>query len=316
MMETPKFWTNKYSIASILLIPIAWAYYKISLLIRSKQIPYKSSTTVICIGNITVGGAGKTPVALATAKHLLESGKKVVFVSRGYGGSIMDATLVDTEIHSAQEVGDEPLLLARTAPTIISRDRVAAVKLAEQQNPDYIIMDDGMQNNTVHKDITFMVVNGKYKFGNNRLFPAGPLRETFQNAKPNIDAIICIGENNLDIDFSPITHAELTTVNHEELQEQIGEHSVIAFAGIAHPDKFFDSVKDLGVHVYEMIDFPDHYNYQEADLDGLIQLTEDNNVVLLTTEKDLVRISHVYSQKILSLAVEIKLPDNLKAIIT
>jgi tetraacyldisaccharide 4'-kinase len=314
-METPKFWIKKYSIASILLIPIAWAYYAISLLIRSKQRPYKSSIPIICVGNITVGGAGKTPVALAIAKYLQESGKTIIFVSRGYGGSITEATTVNTEMHSALEVGDEPLLLARTAPVIISRDRVAAIKLAEKQNPDYIIMDDGMQNDFVHKDMTFMVVNGKYKFGNNRLFPAGPLRETFLHAKPNVDAIICIGKNNLDIDFAPIIQAQLTTVNHEELKKEIGERSVIAFAGIAHPEKFFDSVKELGVNIYETINFPDHYNYQEKDLDGLAQLTTDNNVVLLTTEKDLVRISNIYARQILSLKVEIKLPDNFKEII-
>jgi len=284
-------------------MPISWLYSAISKLRKSITKPIKVSVPVICIGNITVGGSGKTPVAIEIAKNIDDwipafagmTKGKVHFLTRGYGGSIKTPTLVDIDKHTASEVGDEPLLLAKIAPTWVSKDRIAGALEAIKNGAEIIIMDDGLQNPTIHKDFKILVIDGEYGLGNERIFPAGPLREK----KCDVDIVIQIG-NLSKKPFFP----NISTVNAKIIPEKIDVKKVVAFAGIGRPEKFFKTLESLGVKIMKKIEFPDHYPYTKQDIEKLQQTAKSLDAELITTEKDFVRLSVKEGIKTLPITVE------------
>lgn len=310
MLSAPSFWNDSKSILSILLLPISWLYQIIVLLRHYLTTPYTTNVPVICIGNATMGGSGKTPVAISIAQFLIKTKKKVVFLSKGYGGDITSATLVNTEKHSAQDVGDEPLLLSHIAPVIIAKNRIEGMKLAESQNPDMIIMDDGLQNPTIHKHLSCLVVDYKYGFGNKRTFPSGPLRESIASAIGKTDAVIMIG-NKPDEQFQHTQNKPTLTAHIRPVDPLPSKgQNIIAFAGIGRPDKFFDMLKQNGYDLKEKIYFPDHYAYNAADENKLIALASKHNAIMLTTEKDYVKLSAAMKAKTEPIAIRLEFSDN------
>lgn len=290
-MKQPAFWQQaRTTLPALALAPLAWLYKIISHRRSARAPRYKASCPVICIGNITMGGAGKTPTARAIANLLQEQGRNPVFLSRGYGGQIKSPTLV-TPHHTAQEVGDEPLLLAKTAPVCVAADRVAGAKFCEVQGFDCIIMDDGFQNPDLHKDFSLLVIDGGFGQGNGQLFPAGPLRESFSHAVQRAHALICIGTDQTQLLSAPQA-APLPTFQAQITPQTpfLGDGPWLAFAGLARPEKFFTTLKQNGHTLAKTISFPDHYAFKTKDLARLKTQADNLKARLVTTEKDAMRL--------------------------
>ncbi|MEH6494793.1 MAG: tetraacyldisaccharide 4'-kinase [Pseudomonas marincola] len=292
-MKAPKFWNkDSTSMLPLLLSPLSAIYAQVDKINRSRQTETTVNVPVICIGNIVAGGAGKTPVAIAVGQFLLGSGWKVHFLSRGYGGNIEDPTRVVPDVHTSKQVGDEPLLLATVAPTWVAKDRVAGAKAAVKSGAEIIIMDDGLQNPSLHKDFSIIVIDGDYGMGNGKIIPAGPLREPLEQAMQRSDAAIIIGGRETDApkdEFSiPLFGAKI--IPHELQAELVGE-KVVAFAGIGRPEKFFKSLREAGADVVDVVEFPDHYAYEQDDVMKLVEKAALLGAALVTTRKDFVRLS-------------------------
>lgn len=242
---------------------------------------------MICVGNLTVGGTGKTPLAVALAKMLQEKNVPVAFLARGYLGRGSDALLVDSRTHDAKAVGDEALLLARAAPTIVARDRAQGARLAEAQGARAIVMDDGYQNFALGKDWSVVVVDGETGFGNGRIVPAGPLRESVRQGIARADAVIVMGNGNPSLPgfAGPVLRARLSA------NRRLDGKRVVAFAGIGRPAKFFDTLRDLGAEIAATCSYGDHHFYSRADIASLRAQAKLVEATLITTEKDLVRLN-------------------------
>lgn len=295
-MRDPAFWWTEHSAAAAVLAPIGAGYGAI--VARHMARPgRKAPVPVICVGNFTLGGAGKTPTAIALARLLSASGHCPFFLSRGYGGRIAGPVRIDPE-NGAGEVGDEPLLLARIAPTVVARDRVAGVKVAAAGGADTIIMDDGLQNPSIDKDLAIAVVDGQRGIGNGRTFPAGPLRAPLEAQFDHVDAVLLVGsagraaECALDTALRrgvPVFRGDLHPV--PEAVAKLAGKPVLAFAGIADPNKFFATLEAHGIPAVIRKPFPDHHRYRADEISALLACAQRSCLTLVTTEKDLARLS-------------------------
>lgn len=273
--------------------------------------PHHAGVPVICVGNLTVGGTGKTPVALRLARMLRGFGETPVFLSRGYGGTADAPVLADPETHTAAEIGDEPLLLARLAPTIVSADRIAGAARAEAEGASVIIMDDGFQNPALHKDMSLVIVDGRRGFGNGRLFPAGPLREKPAAGFARADALILMDAQDgvLPIEVPPglpLFRARLEPPPDFALPP---DRAAIAFAGIGDPEKFFATLRQIGISPRRCFAFPDHHAYTPRDIERLQDAAAVLNAVLVTTEKDRVRLPAGFAGRVYALPVSARFDD-------
>jgi len=308
-MQAPAFWQKK-TLLSDLLIPIGWVFGACTDFRRTSASAFRPTCSVICVGNLVAGGAGKTPIALSVGERLMQSDVNVHFLSRGYRGRIKGPIRVDPERHTAQDVGDEPLLLAAHAPTWIARDRSAGAAAASE-GADVIVMDDGFQNGRVAKDLSVVVVDGIYGHGNGRVMPSGPLRETLTGGLTRADLIVVLGGQPSDLiwpvgPLPPILAAQLEPA--EDISKFDGRR-VIAFAGIGRPQKFFDTVSELGCELVATHAFADHHTYESSELASLRAKAEQLDAMLLTTEKDLVRIGADDAHGISSLKVHVVWQD-------
>lgn len=288
-MKTPKFWI-KDGFWARLLTPIGAVYAWATARRIRKGRPYHSSAKVICVGNITAGGVGKTPVAIALAKQYQAKGKKVFFVTRGYKGKLKNV-LVDLKRHSPRETGDEPRLLAQTAPTIIAPKREIGAQMAEMMGAEIIIMDDGFQNPGLYKDESWLVFDGTVGVGNGRFIPAGPLRESLTQGQKRAQHILIMGEDKTGLAERCSLPVSFGRLEPEALRLPL--RRVFAFAGIGHPDKFYQTLREMGFEVVKTRDFPDHHIYSEDEVMALRQEAAAEELVLVTTEKDLVKIGEV-----------------------
>lgn len=290
-MKAPAFWNEKHGrgaapLTRALLTPLSWIYSSIAKSRYGKVQPTKLPVPVICVGNISLGGSGKTPLAITIAKTLLSEGKNPAFISRGFGGSIKAPTKVDPKKHNYTQVGDEPLLLAKIAPVFIGRDRLQAAQLAIDNGAGCLIMDDGFQNPALHKDLAIITIDAGVGHGNGRVFPAGPLREPVAQAVTRADAVVLIGKGkqpNL-AGFSGQAYR-----SHLQAPDKAPGGKLIAFAGIGRPEKFFSSLRAAGADLEQEIAFADHQPYTDKHVADLFAWQEAYGAKLITTAKDLMR---------------------------
>lgn len=300
-MKTPKFWNDK-GIKSTLLLPIGWIYSCLTSIRIKISTPRSVDIPVICVGNLTAGGTGKTPVSIYLGKLLKSLGYNPFYLSRGYGGRLQNVLV--SPIHNAKDVGDEPLLLAKHAPVMINANRYQGAVNAQKQGADIIIMDDGFQNPSLKKDISFIVVDGKIGFGNNRPIPSGPLRETLSAGIKRADALIILGNDDKNIKNLFTTLSFTGSVVPEEID--LTNKNVVAFAGIGRPEKFYDSLKQRGANIIKTIDFPDHHYYTDEELQEIIKTAKSYNAEIYTTTKDLVKIPQYFHTEIKPLNIDIQ----------
>ena len=292
-MSEPAFWWRAGTGGPI--APLAALYGAVAGLrmqARGRQV----GLPVICLGNLTVGGAGKTPAALAVAQLLHAAHERPFFLSRGYGGRLAGPVRVNPALHRAADVGDEPILLAQLAPTVVARDRVAGAVFARSAGASVIVMDDGFQNPSLAKDLSLVLVDGRRGIGNGRVVPAGPLRAPLELQLARAQAPIVVGAADgaarviecAEQRGIPLFRASLEP--DRAVVNAIGRRKVLAFAGIADPEKFFATLNSAGVQIANRAAFPDHHRFSAAEALDLLAQAQADNLMLLTTEKDLARL--------------------------
>ena len=285
-MKAPSFWSTR-GLAAQALRPFSLVT-RIATARRVRRQGVAMGIKTICVGNAGVGGAGKTMVVLDILARL--PGHPYA-LTRGYRGQLAGPVLVDRALYDARDVGDEAMLLAARAPTIVARDRAAGARLALAEGASAIVMDDGLQNPSVNKTLSLLVIDGGYGFGNGYLLPAGPLREPVAAAAARCHAAVLIGEDETGAlallpPSLPVHRAELLP----QCTESLSRRPVIAFAGIGRPEKFFRSVLSLGAELVDTHAFPDHHVYSARDITSLLGQTSATGAKLVTTAKDFVKL--------------------------
>lgn len=324
-MREPAFWWRQKGLASAALAPFAKIYGAIAES-RMAKTGTRAGLPVLCVGNFTLGGAGKTPTAMKLAEWLRAAGETPFFLTRGYGGKVVLPRLVNPETDAARIVGDEALLLAKVAPTVVARNRVLGAAFAKAKGASLVVMDDGLQNASLAKDFTVAVIDGRRGIGNACVFPAGPLRAPLAIQIKRCDALLVIGEDIRARDV--IARAGALPVFHGRLATEPGAvarlraRKVLAFAGIGDPDKFFATVEQAGITIGARRAFADHHRYSAEEAAQMVMAAEHETLTLLTTEKDHARmtgdpaLSALATQaKVLPVTLEIDESDALRTLI-
>lgn len=314
MMQEPWFWRAQGARANAvaaILSPLSALYDAArrarNAVTRTEQPP----VPVICIGNATLGGTGKTPFALMLAPLLAARGHRPFFLTRGFGGRLPGPLAVDPSVHSASEVGDEPLLLARVSPTIVARDRPAGARLASELGADMIVMDDGFQNPAIAKTFSILLLDGADPGG--RLFPAGPYREPLKDALTRADAVVSISDGAP----APLNSGKPSFSGHFASEVEGAGTRVVAFCGIARPERFFAALRARRFAIAEERCFPDHHRFRAAEIEALRRLAEARNAQLITTAKDFVRLTPDLRDgvSVFPVALRIDDPDRLVGLV-
>ncbi len=303
-MRAPEFWQH-HGILPRLLSPLAALTTRLTAR-RVARPGMTSPIPVICVGNATVGGSGKTILVRALLARYRARGIPAFALTRGYGGRLPGPLEVDPTRHSAADIGDEPLLLAASAPTIVARDRAAGARLAIAAGAARLIMDDGLQNPDLRKTLSFLVIDGGSGFGNGRVLPAGPLREPIEAAAARCACAVLIGADTSAARAALPTSLPILTAHIAAISPvPLANLRVVAFAGIGRPAKFFDSLRGLGADLVATLSLPDHHRYSHADCAHLAGLAAQHQAVLVTTEKDQVKLSDPFRQACIVVKAEL-----------
>ncbi len=314
-MREPHFWsvTDKRARASapvtkLLLTPVSMLYRWAGARRISQTTPADAGIPVVCIGNLTLGGTGKTPITQIVRDYYTSKGLRAASLSRGYRGSLEGAHRVDPAKHTAAEVGDEPLMLAASGETWISKDRPAGACAMKADGVQLVVMDDGHQNPTLKKKLSLLVVDSACPFGNGHVFPKGPLRERVSDGLARTDGVVLMGEGDIPEAFAkfsgPVLRARLVPL------APLSPGRYVAFAGIGKPARFFDALrKQAGVDLAEGAPYPDHHMFTPYDLNFLMKLAADHNAQLVTTDKDHVRLPDEMKAKVLRSSVRAEFED-------
>ncbi len=300
----------QYKLISFLLYPFSllWIFTdKLKFLLIK---PYNSCLKIICVGNINVGGTGKTPIATFIFKILEKMGYNPIFLTSGYKGKISKPCMVYADVSL---FGDEAVILKKIGPTVVSKNKLQGVKYIESLNSkkkiyDMIIMDDGLQNYSIGKDLCFLTVDRKSLFGNEFCLPSGPLRQTFKSCKRNVNKIILTGNYNFG-KYCTIFKKDVLN-SYIKVDKISSKTKFLAFSGLGNNFKFIDTLKNANYKIALTKQFNDHHNYKENEIIDLIKLADDNNLKLITTEKDIVRIPKKYHLKINYLKMKIEFDKN------
>lgn len=303
-LDEPSWWYGGADdIRQRVLLPLSRVYGWLAQRRFRKGMPYRSRLPVICVGNFTAGGTGKTPLSIHIARLLISRGERPVFLTRGYGGRTSGPAWVRDEPGAARLFGDEPLLLSSVAPTLVSRNRrsgIIAIERDGAREPTVVIMDDGLQNPAIAKDLSIALVDGKRGIGNGEVIPAGPLRAPFEFQLGLVDAIV-VRDPPSDVNErsvlailrqgfpGPVLTAAVGACGDTAW---IGERPLVAFAGIANPRRFYRLIEKLGGQLADAVSFPDHHWFSASDADRLLRLAQTKNAQLVTTEKDYARLKY------------------------
>jgi tetraacyldisaccharide 4'-kinase len=291
-MRAPEFWSRSDALswlAAFALSPLGLVYGASVAWKAGRGPRFRPKAKVVCIGGLTAGGSGKTPVAIAVGKAIAERGMKPVFLTRGYGGRLRGPLLVDPVRHTAREVGDESLLLSRTESVVLARDRRRGAALADSRGFDVVVMDDGHQNFQLAKDLSIVVVDAADPFGNGRMIPAGPLREPVGEALSRADAVVMLGgrTDKLGSFAGAILRANMQAPARVDWRGA----RILAFAGIGRPAKFFEMLRALGADLVDSRAYADHHAYTASEVALLKAAARERKARLMTTEKDFVRMT-------------------------
>jgi tetraacyldisaccharide 4'-kinase len=302
-MRTPRFWQS-CNATSLALLPASLLYRLGAWADRRFTTPQRATIPVISIGNVTVGGAGKTPTTLALIPILRDLGHTPHILTRGYKGAALTAHRV-SETDTWQQVGDEALLLAKAAPTWVGRDRLASANAAAKAGATILLCDDALQHHILHKDLSLLVIDGAYGVGNAQLLPAGPLRESLKSAATRSDAVVLIGADAHHLMPKirlPILRADLRYIGDTSF---LSNTKWLAFAGIGRPEKFFATLHELGAELVATRSFGDHHPYTADDIDDLQMQAASLGARLITTTKDHVKLPASAAADVTALPIEL-----------
>ena len=308
-MREPWFWRNgaiaAHAVAGAL-TPLSLLYDAGQRLRSAAATPAVAAGPVVCIGNATLGGVGKTPFAILTHRLLREAGLAPWFLTRGYGGRLRGPARVDPQTHGADDTGDEALLLAQCGPVIVSANRPQGARAAFEGGADAVIMDDGFQNPTLRKTVSILLIDAADPQGNGRVFPAGPLREPLARARRRADLIIAVKRRAEDA-VPPSLAADFDAWLAPS--GPVAPRRVVAFTGIGTPSKFFTTLEGAGFEIAERVPFADHHVFTAPELAALRRVSEKKNAALITTQKDHARLPQAIRERVLTLPVAMLLSD-------
>lgn len=312
-----RFWSKKNTVSNYLL-PLAELYglcSKVNISLRARN-AYKADSFVISIGNINVGGTGKTPLTIALANHLVAEGKKVAVVGHAYKAKIENSEIVNDKF-SVEQIGDEAKqmlkMLDKKAMMIVGKNRLDSVKLAEDNSADVIILDDAYTATYLKRDLNIVVVDGKVQLGNQRVMPAGPLREPISGLK-RADCLVVINrQRNLDFEFKKDTFYLKSKISYSK---KLATDSLFAFCGLGIPSKFYNSLNKQGLGIKETKSFADHHNYTNEEIEALLKKAQKNSLQPVTTLKDLVKIDSKFHSKIELIMLELELTKSFKQFVS
>jgi tetraacyldisaccharide 4'-kinase len=312
-VRTPEFWYRRTGWQTLLLSPLAALYLAGHRWRQARARPVRAPLPVICVGNLVAGGAGKTPVVEAIASWLRARGINAHCLSRGYGGRLTGPLRVDPGRHQAADVGDEPLMLAQTLPVWIARDRVAGARAIVEAGGEAVVMDDGLQNPSLVKDLSIAVIDAEQGIGNGHVIPAGPLREPLGDGLARVQALVIMGDGawlSSALGDAVPDHAvlEAQILPRPEADRLAGARAV-AFAGIGRPEKFFETLMGLGVELVSAHPFPDHYVYSADEIMTMVDEAHAADARLVTTEKDQARLSAEARPMVEALPVAVEFAD-------
>lgn len=307
-IKTPHFWTE-LSWQSVILFPVSYiwrfGHYAQQKILNTKE----TEIPVICVGNLTVGGSGKTPVVITLCRFLSGIGKSTSILTRGFGGKEKGPIFVSTNLHQSLDVGDEPLMMAHSLDVCVSRNRpLGANHILDKKKYDCIVMDDGLQNPTLKKDLNIAVFDGKFGIGNGFLLPAGPMRQKLEVGIQNIDLVIFNGKDETGLGQKIPPHIPIFTGElqpDEEIVEKMKNRRVYGFAGIGNPSRFFKTLNNIGADLVGEAHFADHHPYTDADLTQLYEEAIQSGAELVTTQKDWMRLPTDWRDRVLTVPVRI-----------
>ena len=267
---------------------------------------------VVCVGNVTLGGAGKTPTVIFLASYLKKNNINVHVVSRGYGGKFKDTVFVDQRSHNAADVGHEQFLISRHGKVWVSRKNRDGILSAYEAGADIVLLDDGHQNFSIDKNISILIFDAERNLKNERIFPVGNLRESPSSAITRADFLICIGSPAARKKFKKVflSHHNSKIIEGEykpKIIPKLKNRKLVAFCGIGRPEKFFSMLKGLNMQVIQCFSFPDHHFYTDRQLANIFKFADKNKALVVTTEKDYVKLSSAYKKKIHPIKIELLL---------
>jgi tetraacyldisaccharide 4'-kinase len=310
-MKTPRFWYDDTVHIPLWTRVLAPVYAALRLLHTHITTPIRPSVRTICIGNITAGGSGKTPLIKTLVPYLPVPG--TVILTRGYKGREKGPLIVQLDQHTAADVGDEAIELARGTriPVVVSKDRRKGIDwIIAHLAPKIVLMDDGLQNPSIKPHINIAVIDGKMGFGNERLIPAGPLREHLNHVWPRLDSVIIVGDDVRHITSDVPRHIPVFSASAQtDISTLDPAKPAIAFAGIGWPDKFFDQLQGQGIDVVHTFSFPDHHTYTKDDIDMILKTAEEKGAQIVTTEKDAVKLPEAYLNHIHALPLHLSIKE-------
>ena len=312
------------NLRELVLLPIFYLLSLIWLLFHYLRIRFgryeKMPIPVVCVGNVTLGGAGKTPTVIFLASYLKKNNIDVHVVSRGYGGQFKGTVCVNRRNHTASDVGDEPLLISRYAKVWVSKKKKTGILSAYKAGAELVLLDDGYQNFSIGKNISILVLDAEFSLTNERIFPMGSLRENPSSAIARADFLICIG--------SPASRKKFKETFLQQYKSKVIEgefkpnilpklikRKLIAFCGIGRPEKFFLMLKNFNMQVIQNLTFPDHHFYSNRELTKILEIADENNALIVTTEKDYVKLWGNFKKVIYPINIELHLSNNKKLLL-
>ena len=307
-LKTPKFWSG-LNWQAFLLFPVSYIWRLGHYLRQRNTNPQNSDIPIICVGNLTVGGSGKTPVVITLCRFLSGIGKSPSVLTRGFGGKEKGPVFVNTNLHQSSDVGDEPLMMSNSITVCVSRNRpLGAAFISAKKELDCAVMDDGLQNPTLKKDLKIAVFDGKFGIGNGLLLPAGPMREKLEDGLQNVDMVIFNGEDETGLKSKIPSHIPIFTGElrpDDEIIEQIKNRRVYGFAGIGNPSRFFKTLHSIEADIVGEAHFADHHPYTDTDMSQLYEEANQAGSELVTTQKDWMRLPAEWRDRVLTVPVRI-----------